>query len=330
MFEHFCSYMPDLYIALFSVSLTLAGLIAVFMVFRYQTLNNYVDSRKSLLKDLMEEEIREDPEILVKIQEIGKEEHFDYTEYFNEKSKDNIINKTVNTFVKNILYYRDYRKVITCLGFATIVIWSLLALFYIVVYIWFPNCNQDITNINIWCTHYTPDITFCVNTAISLFVISIVFTSRYLFISVFTLGATREKHIDIMAKKSKIYSYLNKLKNTQLVFIKNYNLNGENYRTWSIKEHNTKNNEKCCTLTIYEELIIPKCWLLSIIYCFIYIFIVKIIKSISICKQLRKIKRSVEEKTSKNKGIINTLTNLWNFLKCIIPKIIFFKSLSKK
>jgi hypothetical protein len=42
----------DIYISLFSASVTLAGFIAVFLVFRYTTIDSYVDDAKATLRKL--------------------------------------------------------------------------------------------------------------------------------------------------------------------------------------------------------------------------------------------------------------------------------------
>lgn len=273
MFEHCISNMPNLYIALFAASITMAGLVAIFLVYRYQTLDNYVDSRKILLQSILKKKIGNKHDVLLKIQEVGKENYLDDIKYF-----ENNCDLTGRILVKNILYYRKYRIIVMRLGFSSITIWSLLALTYLVIYIWFPSCCRDIT----WHANFI----------FSLFLLSLVFTLRYLYISIFALDIQREKHINIRAKKNTICSHLKKLETTNLFFHKKFSLSKKGYRTWRLSN---KKNEKYSTLTIYEELITPDHQLISILYSIVGIYFVKIIQSISVCRQLREIKRSVEK-----------------------------------
>jgi hypothetical protein len=62
-----------IYSSLFSASITLAGFIAVFLVFRYRQIDTYVDSRKDILRSLLKDKIKESSYVEVEIQEIGKE-----------------------------------------------------------------------------------------------------------------------------------------------------------------------------------------------------------------------------------------------------------------
>ena len=110
---------------LFSASVALAGFIAVFLVFRYQTIDTYVDNRKPVLRSLLENEIRSDPSIVVKIQDIGKDPQVDEAEFSRFNSEE------VTKFVNDILILRKRRHLTVYLGLASIIIWGALSLFYL-------------------------------------------------------------------------------------------------------------------------------------------------------------------------------------------------------
>jgi hypothetical protein len=79
----------DIYASLFSASIALAGFIAVFLVFRYNAIDTRVDSRKVILRSLLEDQIKTNPYIAVIIQEIGK------------KHKQTVLVLSVNSLTKS-------------------------------------------------------------------------------------------------------------------------------------------------------------------------------------------------------------------------------------
>ncbi|MDD5338056.1 MAG: hypothetical protein PHG35_01395 [Dehalococcoidales bacterium] len=141
MFEHFISYMPDIYIALFSVSLTLAGLIAVFMVFRYQTIDNYVDGWKSALRKMLRN-IKDQYYVLYRIQDIGKEERLllghEYDNLCDEQYF-RLFSPYAVKFVRDILKKRDERRYIRKWGFGIIATWAVLASLYLLFLVHLPH-----------------------------------------------------------------------------------------------------------------------------------------------------------------------------------------------
>jgi hypothetical protein len=123
----------DIYASLFSASIALAGFIAVFLVFRYNAIDTRVDSRKVILRSLLEDQIKTNPYIAVIIQEIGKK-----TQTNGARSVCKLINKecvylnnqtkeAVKEFVDEILEYRRLRNRIVCLGLTSIVLWIVLS-----------------------------------------------------------------------------------------------------------------------------------------------------------------------------------------------------------
>jgi len=164
----------DIYASLFSASITLAGFIAVFLVFRYRQIDTYVDSRKNILRSLLKNEIKEDSYIEEKIQEIGKEHDYPYYVELFKESKEN---KTVNVFVNHIFQYRKLRKRIVCLGLGSIFAWGLLSLVFLLIHVISP-CLFN----NAWCSGMMVGISAC------LFIISMIFT---LFFVSYSLCAKR-------------------------------------------------------------------------------------------------------------------------------------------
>ncbi len=75
------SYYINLTFNLFTASLTLLGFIALFMVFRCQTIDGYVDTRKQVLRVLLEDKIQPNPDVTVEIQNIGKGKRDNIKEY---------------------------------------------------------------------------------------------------------------------------------------------------------------------------------------------------------------------------------------------------------
>jgi hypothetical protein len=122
---------------LFSASITLAGFIAVFLVFRYRQADIYVDNTKGILRSLLENEIRGCPKIAVRIQDIWKDPERDDIAFFSCFK-----NEAVNEFVKHILGWRILRRDIVWLGLASIWFWVVLSLFYVIYVIspWLFSC----------------------------------------------------------------------------------------------------------------------------------------------------------------------------------------------
>lgn len=119
----------DIYINLFSASIALAGFIAVFLVFRYQTIDTYVDNRKPILRSLLESQIRRDAYIAVRIQDIGKKDPKEDTEFFHRFNK-----PSVNKFVDDILDLRKRRNYTRNFGLGCISFWGILSLVYLAQY----------------------------------------------------------------------------------------------------------------------------------------------------------------------------------------------------
>jgi len=160
-----------IYSSLFSASITLAGFIAVFLVFRYRQIDTYVDSRKDILRSLLKDKIKESSYVEVEIQEIGKEySDWCYVELFSRFK-----NNTVTVFVKHILAYRKMRDNIVSIGLASISIWALLAVICLIGR--YPFCIFS-------CFMTVPHI-------IIGFIISMIFT---LFFICFSLRAKRPEY----------------------------------------------------------------------------------------------------------------------------------------
>ena len=157
-----------IYASLFSASITLAGFIAVFLVFRYRQIDTYVDARKDILISLLKEKIKKDPYIAAIIQDIGKKhETEDVRSFFNCINKRLVpINKelvylnkqtkeAVTELVNHILAYRRMRDEIVYLGLTSIGFWGGLSLFNLIGYFISPcpfssiSCSNTVTGISI-------------------------------------------------------------------------------------------------------------------------------------------------------------------------------------
>jgi len=166
MYEQLANYLPETYIALFSVSITMAGLIAVFVVFRYQIIDNYVDNWKSVLRKLLKKNIEKEKDgtTLLRIQNIGKDKNIiqDDIQYFKQ------LNEKSVELVNDILRVRNDRDNIRKYGFRIIVTWASLALLYLFLSLCCSRCNHWIT---------------CIDTiiVIGLFVAAIVFTLIFIY-----------------------------------------------------------------------------------------------------------------------------------------------------
>jgi len=157
----------DFYLNLFSASIAMAGFIAVFLVFRYQTIDIYVDNRKKVLRSLLKKEIKDNPYIAVEVQDIGKKPEVDYIKLFLQFT--NKTNKNaVSRFVDDILKFRRRRTCTVYLGLSSIVIWALLSLYYLIL-------------------PYVFNSTGCMRLhAIGFFIVSIAFTMYFIFQSIYT------------------------------------------------------------------------------------------------------------------------------------------------
>ena len=167
----------DICIQLFSASVTLAGFIAVFLVFRYRTIDTYADALKDILiSSLLKGEIEKAPYIAVIIEDIGKEtETKDACSFFKLINKEcvyinNQTEKAVKKFVENILKYRGMRKRTVCRGLWSIGIWGVLSLIYLMIYAVGPCLFSSIG-----CS------AMVIGISIGLFISSMVFTLYFVF-----------------------------------------------------------------------------------------------------------------------------------------------------
>ena len=156
-----------IYASLLSASITLAGFIAVFLVFRYRQIDTYVDARKDILiSSLLKREIEKAPYIAVIIEDIGKKRGTkDARSFFErinkrlDKEKEEKLNsktkEAVKRFFDEILEYRRLRDEIVYLGLTSIGFWGALSLFNLIGYFISPcpfssiSCSETVTGISI-------------------------------------------------------------------------------------------------------------------------------------------------------------------------------------
>jgi len=177
----------DIYIALFSASVALAGFVAVILVFRYQTIDTYVDNRKSILRSLLGHQIQADPHIEVEIQEIGKHRNADDPQLFQQFNS-----FAVDRFVEEILEYRKRRTRIVSCGLTSITIWGILSLFYLSIIYLLHSTAFCATMTGILSSGLCKFVFghIMVGMSIVLFGLSMIFTLCFI---VFSLSLKREK-----------------------------------------------------------------------------------------------------------------------------------------
>lgn len=121
------------YIGLCSAAIAMAGLLLVFLSLRWTSMDNYVDSRKTMLGSLLAKHTKEYSLLLPRIQSIGKSGE-DSVEFFSRFRIE-----AVNEFVKDIIWMRKIRKRVNTWGLILIAAWVGLALFYL-AFPYFSNC----------------------------------------------------------------------------------------------------------------------------------------------------------------------------------------------
>lgn len=137
-------YSIEIYNSLFQASIALAGFIAIFIVFSYQTIDNRVDHRKDILRSLLCDQIKKVPYIAVRIQNIGTDPGAQDAnalcgrinkDLIDEKEKilDPKTKKAVKELAGDIHGYRRLRNLIVYFGITSIFIWSILSLKYLFV-----------------------------------------------------------------------------------------------------------------------------------------------------------------------------------------------------
>ncbi|MEA3312694.1 MAG: hypothetical protein U9Q76_10805 [candidate division WOR-3 bacterium] len=117
----------DVYINLFLVAVSLAGFIAVFLIFQYTKIDTYVDNRKSVLRKMLETEAERNSTIYLFIQDIGKKPKVDYLKFFSRFKK-----AGVTKFVNDILKFRKRRKYSVRMGLISIISWASLAMAFLI------------------------------------------------------------------------------------------------------------------------------------------------------------------------------------------------------
>ena len=110
---------------LFIASVSLLGFISLFIIFRYRTIDTYIDNRKNALRLLLATEIQIKPIITVYIQSIGKikKETKKLTNLVKNPNKKN----TVKIFANQIRDFRAKRERTISLGLISIILWAYLS-----------------------------------------------------------------------------------------------------------------------------------------------------------------------------------------------------------
>jgi hypothetical protein len=174
--------MTENYIALFSASIALAGFMALFVFFIWQTLDNYINSYKSVLRRILErQKIHEttDPSMYLTIQSIGKDINKD------KQYKDTIIasyslsdkpKNAVSEIFSHIEQLIVLRQKVIFYGIIDITYWIGYAVLCLIgIWLWNNRC--------LYCVQYT----LC----IILFIIGISYTTCMLWMSLKNVGLGR-------------------------------------------------------------------------------------------------------------------------------------------
>ncbi len=134
----------------------------MFLIFRYQTMNDYVDNRKPLLRSLLKTQMEKNPYVMVRIKDIGKDSRANDVQFFSQFN-----NEAVSRFVEDILEFRRKRAHIVLFGQTSIEIWAGLSVYYLINSYFFSNTS---------CLH---------ELSIGFFIGSLVFTIYFIFISLY-------------------------------------------------------------------------------------------------------------------------------------------------
>ena len=117
------------YLYLFQTCAAIAALISVFIVFKYETLDKYVDNRKEALREMLE--IDKFPERAEWIQSIGKGKN-NIGPHDEKISELNI--PSTDAFIENIRYYRVTRQKLLKDGKYDIFLWAFAAGLYLLAH----------------------------------------------------------------------------------------------------------------------------------------------------------------------------------------------------
>jgi len=114
------------YLYMLQMCIAFGALIALFLVFRYETIDRYADNRKEVLRLLLD--IKSNPERADWIQRIGKGDIG--VKAFDEELRSLRI-PSVDTFIDEILDLRKTRRKLVKRGECAVIFWGLLAVVYL-------------------------------------------------------------------------------------------------------------------------------------------------------------------------------------------------------
>src|SRR3989442_4741506 len=101
------------------VAAGMIGIIGLFVIFRFQSLDAYVDHRKDILRNLLNTEVKADPRLAVAIQRVGKGPFAGiYSTRLSEAK-----NVAVDQFCEDILSLRQRRAKTVGGGMGTMALW---------------------------------------------------------------------------------------------------------------------------------------------------------------------------------------------------------------
>lgn len=114
------------YLYMLQTCIAFGALIAVFLVFRYETIDKYADNRKEALREMLD--IQAHPEQAEWIQKIGKDDIGDQT--FDQQLRGLGIS-SVDTFINEIVHLRTTRRNLVERGELVAGLWGLMAIVYL-------------------------------------------------------------------------------------------------------------------------------------------------------------------------------------------------------
>ena len=88
-------------------SITLLGFVSVFFIFRYQRIDTYIDNKRPVLRELLHDEIQENPEVLVRIESIGRARADQDLQFFSQVVENH---RAGLAFVVDIIKLAEWRQ----------------------------------------------------------------------------------------------------------------------------------------------------------------------------------------------------------------------------
>ena len=133
----------EILLFLAQASITLMGFVSIFFIFRYKSLDAYVDNRRVVLRSLLRKRIQKEPEIEVRIETIGYRHEQDL-EYFIALDENVDV---VLFFVRELLKLAQWRRDLKRRAMLTLIFltgWTILTLACRVYFWHYPSTREAV------------------------------------------------------------------------------------------------------------------------------------------------------------------------------------------